>query len=140
MPALGIDYGQRRIGLAVSDGLDMLAHGLPTIDRRETEDPVAAIAAICDEHHVEELVLGLPKRMDGSLGSAAEEVQAFAEQLRDRVGLPVALFDERLTTVQAHGRMKRAGMKRKRRAQAADRVAAQILLQSYLDRKKRGTL
>ena len=138
MPILGIDYGERRIGLAVSDPLGMLAHGLPTIDTRECDDPIAEIGKRAAEHAVTAIVLGLPKRLDGTLGPAAQKVQAFADQLRDRIGLEVVLLDERLTTAQAHSRMKHAGMKRKARTQHADRIAAQIILQSYLNRKKRG--
>ena len=138
MPTLAIDYGERRIGLAVSDSLDLLAHGLPTIDTRECGDPIEEIGAVATEHNVTEIVLGLPKNLDGTLGPAAHKVEAFANELRERLGLEVVLADERLTTAQAHSRMKQAGMKRKQRAQRADRVAAQILLQSYLDRKKRG--
>jgi len=137
MPFLAIDYGERRIGLAVSDPLDMLAHGLPTLDTRDCDDPIGKIGEIAAEHAVTEIVLGLPKKLDGTLGPAAQKVQAFADQLRDRIGLEVVLLDERLTTAQAHSRMKHAGMKRKARAQRADRIAAQIILQSYLDRKKR---
>lgn len=137
MPILGIDYGERRIGLAVSDSLDLLAHGLPTIDTRECGDPIEAIGAVVAEHDVTEIVVGLPKKLDGTLGPAAQKVGAFADELQERLGLEIVLADERLTTAQAHSRMKQAGLKRKQRAQRADRVAAQILLQSYLDRKKR---
>ena len=139
MPTLAIDYGERRIGLAVSDPLDLLAHGLPTIDTRKCGDPIEAIGEVAADHDVTEILLGLPKNLDGTLGPAAQKVEAFADELRERLGIEVVLVDERLTTAQAHSRMKQAGMKRKQRAQRADRIAAQILLQSYLDRKKRGT-
>ena len=138
MPILCIDYGDRRIGLAVSDKLDLFAHGLPTLDRRECGDPVAAIQGLAHAHDVTELVVGLPMNMDGSLGPAAEKVQAFADVLRERTVLEVAFVDERLTTARAHTLMKQAGLKRRARAQKADRAAAQMMLQSYLDRRKRG--
>lgn len=138
MPILSIDYGERRIGLAVSDPLDMLAHGLDTIDTRECADPIAEIEAAAQQHSVTKIVLGLPRKMDGTLGPAAARVQAFADELRGRLGLGVVLVDERLTTAQAHTKLKRVGMDRKKRSQRVDRIAAQILLQSYLDRSKRG--
>ena len=137
MPILCIDYGERRVGLAVSDVEDMFAHGLPTLDRRECADLIAAIHDLAREHDASEIVIGLPRNMDGSLGPAAETVQAFATELSERVGLPVTFIDERLTTSRAHAAMKHAGMSRKTRAQKADRAAAQMMLQSYLDRQRR---
>ncbi len=137
MPILCIDYGERRIGLAVSDREGLFAHGLPTLDRRECGDPVEAIARLTEEHNATEIVIGLPKNMDGSLGPAAERVQAFAEELRERAGLPVEFIDERLTTARAHTLMKQAGLTRKQRAQKADAAAAQMMLQSHLDRRRR---
>jgi len=137
MPTLCIDYGERRVGLAVSDREGLFAHGLPTLDRRECGDPVEEIALLAGEHKATKIVMGLPKNMDGSLGPAAERVQAFAEELRERTGLPVEFIDERLTTARAHTLMKQAGLKRKQRAQKADAAAAQMMLQSYLYRKRR---
>lgn len=137
MPTLCIDYGERRIGLAVSDREGLFAHGLPTLDRRECADLVEEIAQLIEQHNAAQIVFGLPKNMDGSLGPAAERVQAFAEELRQRTGLPVEFIDERLTTARAHTLMKQAGLKRKQRAQKADAAAAQMMLQSYLDRQRR---
>ncbi len=133
---LCVDYGERRIGLAVSDKEGLFAHGLPTLDRRETPDAVAAIAQLAAERGAAEIVVGLPRSLDGSLGPAAARVQEFARELEARAGLPVAFVDERLTTARAHALMKQAGLKRKQRAQKADRAAAQMMLQSYLDRRR----
>ncbi|MEK7865332.1 MAG: Holliday junction resolvase RuvX, partial [Planctomycetota bacterium] len=98
---LGIDYGEKRIGLAVSDELGLIAHGLPIVEWGTLPSVLAAIAKAASDRGVVEVVIGLPRNMDGTLGPKAEQVERFARLLRDRLKLPVVTWDERLTTVQA---------------------------------------
>ena len=131
--ALGIDHGDARIGLAVSDELGMLAHPLETIHLREITDPVAHIAAIVARDRIGMIVLGLPRNMDGSYGPAAEKVRAFAEKLRAACPCNLKLWDERLTTVAAQRSLHEAGRNAKNSREVIDQVAAQIILQGWLD-------
>ena len=131
--ALGIDHGDARIGLAVSDELGMLAHPLETIHLREITDPVAHIAAIVARDRIGMIVLGLPRNMDGSYGPAAEKVRAFAEKLRAACPCNLKLWDERLTTVAAQRSLHEAGRNAKNSREVIDQVAAQMILQGWLD-------
>ena len=134
MTVLGIDYGDRRIGLAISDSTGLIASGLATLERRgPSVDVTDEIRRVCDEHGVERIVVGLPINMDGSRGPRAELSLVFAEGLRRALGIDVATWDERLTTRQAERAMLQADLSRKKRKKRRDRVAAQLLLQSYLD-------
>jgi putative Holliday junction resolvase len=130
--ALGIDPGDARFGLAISDDLGMLAHPLETIVVKQTE-PVARIAQIASERAIGTIILGMPRNMDGSYGPAAEKVRAFAEKLRARVACPVILWDERLTTVAAQKSLHAAGRNTRDSRKVIDQAAAQIILQSWLD-------
>jgi len=130
---LGIDLGEARIGLALSDELGMLAHPLETIAVKQVADPFARIAEIVARDGVEAIVLGLPRNMDGSYGPAAEKTRAFAEQLRARVSCPVKLWDERLTTVAAQRALHETGRNVKQSRPVIDQVAAQMILQGWLD-------
>ena len=132
MRALGIDHGDARVGLAISDELGMLAHPMETITIKETE-PLARIAQIVTEKSVEVIIIGLPKNMDGTSGPAAEKVRAFAEQLRTKVACPVRLWDERLTTVAAQKSLQAAGRNTKQSRSVIDQAAAQLILQGWLD-------
>jgi len=130
---LGIDHGEARIGLAVSDELGMLAHPLETIHLKERPDPLARIAAICERDQIACIILGLPRNMNGTYGPAAEKVRAFAEKLRAVVACEVKLWDERLTSVAAQRSLHEAGRTIKNSREIIDQVAAQMILQSWLD-------
>jgi putative Holliday junction resolvase len=131
--ALGIDHGDARIGVAISDELGMLAHPLETLAVKEME-PVGRIAQIVAEKTIGTIVLGLPKNMDGSAGPATAKVRAFADQLRARVpSCEVKLWDERLTTVAAQKALHAAGRNAKQSRAVIDQAAAQMILQGWLD-------
>ncbi len=130
---LGIDYGTARIGLALSDELQMLAHPCETIAVAKTADPAARVAEIVREKEVERVIVGLPRHMNGELGAAAEGAGAFAEKLRALLTCEVRTWDERLSTVAAHRAMREAGKSTRQTRGYIDQVAAQMLLQSYLD-------
>lgn len=131
--ALGIDHGDARIGLAVSDELGMLAHPLETIHLREVADSVARIAEIVARDKIGQIVLGMPRNMDGTYGPASEKVRAFAEKLKAATPCPVKLWDERLTSVAAQRSLHEAGRTVKNSREIIDQVAAQMILQGWLD-------
>jgi putative Holliday junction resolvase len=131
--ALGIDHGEARIGLAVSDELGMLAHPLETIHLKDVADPVQRIAKIVVRDKIGQIVLGLPRNMNGTYGPAAEKVRAFAEQLRAAVPCGVKLWDERLTSVAAQRSLHEVGRNVKQSREVIDQVAAQMILQGWLD-------
>ena len=131
--ALGIDHGDARFGVAISDELGMLAHPLETIVVKETE-PLRRIVEIVGEKTIGTIVLGLPKNMDGSSGPATEKVRAFAAQLRAQLpACKVVLWDERLTTVAAQKSLQAAGRTEKQSRSVIDQAAAQLILQGWLD-------
>jgi putative Holliday junction resolvase len=131
--ALGIDLGEARIGLAISDDLGMLAHPLETIHLKQVPEPLARIADIVTRDRVGTIVLGLPRNMDGSYGPAAEKARAFAERLRTCVACEVKLWDERLTSVAAQRALHESGHDVKSSRPIIDQVAAQMILQGWLD-------
>ena len=131
--ALGIDLGEVRIGIAISDELRMLAHPLETIHLKECTDPLARIAEITERDAVDIIILGLARNMDGSYGPAAEKARSFAEQLRARVDCEVRLWDERLTSVAAQRALHESGRSVKQSRPIIDQVAAQLILQGWLD-------
>ena len=135
MPAriLAIDFGLKRMGLAVSDALGVTAQGLPTLQRTRREDDLQHIQQLVEEHSAGRVILGHPVSHAGKETSMSRQVVAFAEKLRQRLNCPVELWDERLTSVQANRMLRAAGMSIQKRRKAADRVAAVLLLQSYLD-------
>ncbi|MBA2435330.1 MAG: Holliday junction resolvase RuvX [Chthoniobacterales bacterium] len=130
---MGIDYGRARIGVALSDELQMLAHPTETIAVAKVADPVGRIAALVAEKNVELIVVGLPRHMNGSVGASAEEASGFAEKLRTEIACPVRTWDERLSTVAAQRALREAGKSVRESRGYIDQVAAQMLLQSYLD-------
>jgi putative holliday junction resolvase len=130
--ALGIDYGDARVGVAISDELGMLAHPLETIVVKQTE-PTKRIAEIVAEKQISNIIIGLPKNMDGTSGLATEKVRAFTDKLRERVTCPIKLWDERLTTVAAQRSLHDAGKNAKQSRGLIDQVAAQLILQGWLD-------
>lgn len=131
---LALDVGRRRIGLAVSDELGITAQGLETLERRNHRHDLAALARLAADWDVSLLLVGHPVKLSGQEGTQAEWVRRFAESLAAHTGLPVELWDERLTTAQAQRVLKQSGISIAKRARAVDRLAAVILLQSYLDR------
>lgn len=135
MRILGIDLGERRIGLAVSDSLGITAQGLKTIQIQKPEDRYTKIMEIIKENKVERLVFGLPKNMNGSLGPQARKVQEYAQKLGQLTNLPIDFEDERLSTVRAEQVLLEADQSRAKRKKSIDRLSAVIILQSYLDRQ-----
>lgn len=138
MRILGIDYGKKRMGLALSDPLGLTAQGLGTLTCEGLEKDLDNLYEVIREKGVEEIVVGLPRRMDASLGKEAQEVLRFVEKLKVRFKLPVHLIDERLTTAWAHKVMKGSGLSRKARTEKADTIAAQTILQIFLDKRGKG--
>ena len=130
---LGVDYGTVRVGLAVSDPDRKLAFPLTTYARRTRDLDAAFFRALVAEEGVGMILVGLPVHTDGREGQKAAEARAFGRWLAEATGLPVALFDERFTTAQAEAALWEAGLTHKKRKERRDRVAAQILLQTYLD-------
>ncbi len=131
---IGVDFGRVRIGLAISDELGMLAHALETIPGARLEPAARRIAEIAREKDVERVVLGLPRQMSGEMGAAAAEVNVFAEKLRPLLPCELVLWDERLTTTAANRALRDSGQKTKHTRGIVDQVAAQMILQGYLDR------
>ncbi|GGF91008.1 Holliday junction resolvase RuvX [Paenibacillus aceti] len=137
MKILGLDYGDARIGVAISDELGWTAQGLEVIERRREGADLERIAELVQRHEVEEVVVGLPKNMNGTIGPRGEICKAFAEQLHDMLQMPVHLWDERLTTVSAHRTLIEADVSRKKRKGVVDKMAASLILQNYLDSKSK---
>jgi putative Holliday junction resolvase len=133
---LAVDPGTRRVGLAVSDPTQTIATALSTEPAQPETDLVQRLSAIAAGQEVERIVVGLPRELDGKRGPAAVGAERLASRLRAVAGVPVETYDERLTTAAAERSMLEAGAKRATRRQAIDRVAATLLLQSYLDRRK----
>ena len=134
---LGVDLGDRWIGLALSDPTATLARPLEVVARGE---PFwQALERLVREEGVERVVIGLPLNMDGSTGPRARDALAFKAEIEKRTGLPVDPWDERLTTVQAETALRSSGLSGRKRSERVDKVAAQIILQSWLDRRKRAS-
>ncbi|GAB6933989.1 Holliday junction resolvase RuvX [Calditerricola satsumensis] len=137
MRIMGLDVGERTIGVAVSDELGLTAQGVAVIRRTSKEADVAALQRLIEQYGVTAIVVGLPRNMNGTLGPTGERCQAFARFLEKRLTLPVHLWDERLTTVLAERTLLEADLSRRRRKQVVDKVAAAVMLQGYLDAKRR---
>ena len=133
---LGVDFGQARIGVAVSDELGMLAHPVETIPGASVPAAAKRIAEIATEKKVERVILGLPRHMNGEIGAAAENVQAFAAKLRPLLPCPLQLWDERLSTTAANRALRDSGAKTRQTRGIVDQVAAQMILQGYLDSRQ----
>jgi putative Holliday junction resolvase len=130
---LAIDFGLRRIGLAVSDALGITAQGLPTLQRTAIRKDIEYIRAVAEEYSVKKIIVGNPIGHAGKVTSMSRLAEDFARKLRGRLTCPVDLWDERLTSVEATRMLKTAGLSINKRQQAVDRVAAVLLLQNYLD-------
>lgn len=136
MRVMGLDFGSKTVGVAVSDSLHITAQGLEII-RREQENKLrrtlARIEELIKEYDVGEIVLGYPKNMNNTIGERGEKTEEFKKMVERRTGLPVVLWDERLTTVAADRTMMEAGIRREERKKYVDRIAATFILQGYLD-------
>ncbi|BDG36891.1 Holliday junction resolvase RuvX [Parageobacillus sp. VR-IP] len=138
MRILGLDLGTKTLGVAVSDELGWTAQGLETIaiDEERGEYGLKRLREIIDEYQVETIVVGFPKNMNGTVGPRAEASQRFAELLKREFSLPVILWDERLSTMAAERMLIAADLSRKKRRKVIDKMAAVVILQSYLDSKQ----
>jgi putative Holliday junction resolvase len=134
---MGLDIGEKRIGVALSDSLGIIASALAVIERKTDDAAIKQIIELTRQNEVERIVVGLPRSLDGSLGKQAQAVQAFVELLKTRTGLPVISWDERLSTVAAERTLLEAGTRRHKRKKHRDAVAAAFILQGYLDSAKR---
>ncbi len=131
---LGVDYGTARIGVAISDELGMLAHPLETVPARNLDEAAKRIAKLAREREVERVVMGLPRHMNGAVGASAEEASAFAKKLGPLLPCELVMWDERLTTTAANRVLRDSGRKTRQTRGVVDQVAAQMILQGYLDR------
>lgn len=139
MRIMGLDFGSKTVGVAISDELLITAQGIEIIRRKEENklrQTLARIEELIIEYGVTEIVLGYPKNMNDTLGERVEKTQEFKEKLERRTGLPVALWDERLTTVAADRAMMEAGIRRENRKDYVDQIAASFILQGFLDLRK----
>lgn len=133
---MGLDFGSKTVGVAVSDSLGITAQGVETITRKsgkKLRQTLARIEALIEEYQVEKIVLGLPKNMNNTLGERADETAAFREMLERRTGLEVILWDERLTTIESERILMSGGVRREYRKERIDWMAAALILQSYMD-------
>ena len=136
MRILGLDYGSKTVGVAVSDPLGLTAQSVETIWRKQENklrQTLARIEELAAEYQAEKIVLGLPKHMNKTIGERAEKPLEFREMLERRTGLPVIMWDERLTTVEANRTLMEASVRRENRKQYMDKLAAVFILQGYLD-------
>lgn len=133
---MGLDFGDKTIGIAVSDALRLTAQSKGVIKRDNLTSDLEKIKNYIKKYQVSEIVVGMPKNMDGTLGPRAEKTQQFINFLSKRIDLPVETWDERLSTVQAEKILIKADLSRKKRKKVVDQLAAAVILQGYLDRKK----
>lgn len=134
---LGIDFGEKRIGLALSDPLGFTAQGLDTLPNVGKEKSLLSIAAICKERGVTEIVIGLPINMNGSSGPKAKQIHDLVPLLEEKTGLPVKTWDERLTSREGGRLMIEQGLSREKQRMNSDRLAATLILQNYLESRRR---
>ena len=139
MRIMAIDYGDARTGIAISDATGLLAGFTTVIHSRKSEVVLDELAKLIVQHRVEELVMGFPRNMDGTEGPRAELYRAFAAQLEEKTGMTVHLWDERRTTIEAHQILHAGGKKMKQHKNTVDAVAATLILEGYLTRKRRGS-
>ncbi|HVL80603.1 MAG TPA: Holliday junction resolvase RuvX [Actinomycetota bacterium] len=135
---LCVDYGGTRVGLAVSDALGRTAQPLDVLKRKKGSSLVESVLGVARRLEADEIVVGLPLKMDGSTGVAAEAARSFARSLEERWGSPVAMWDERLSTVEASRGMREAGVSARQQRETVDKVAAAMILRSYLDARVNG--
>lgn len=136
MRMMGLDYGSKTVGVAVSDLLGITAQGVETIERKDENklrQTLARIEALVQEYEVEKIVLGFPKNMNNTIGERAQKSLEFKEKLERRIGIPVIMWDERLTTVEAERTLMESNVRREDRKKYVDKIAAVFILQGYLD-------
>jgi len=134
---LAIDYGKKRIGLAISDPLGITAQSLPTLIITETQDALSEIKKLINEKEISTVVLGLPKNMDGTLGDEGKKVQEFGERLSQKINIKVEFWDERLSSVESRKALREEKRKIKHKKEIVDQISASLILQGYLDKKLR---
>ena len=134
MRILGLDLGQKTIGVAISDPLGWTAQGITTIRRTKKSEDLQEINKICKEYNVDTIVVGLPKNMNGTIGESGERTIEFSELIKEITGCKIEMWDERLTTVAAHRAMLEADLSRNKRKKIVDKIAATYILQGYLDK------
>lgn len=134
MRILGLDVGSKTIGVAMSDPLGWTAQGITTIKRKNFKEDIAAVQKIYDDNNVEKIVVGLPKNMNGTIGTTAEMVIDLCDRFKKEFSPEIIMWDERLTTVAAHKAMLEADLSREKRKKIVDKIAAIYILQGYLDR------
>jgi len=137
MILMAVDYGDVRTGVALCDRLELLASPLTVLVQENPKRLLAQLCALAAEHGVQEIVVGLPRNMDGSEGRRAEKCRAFAAELAEKSALPVTMRDERLSTVSAHRALNATNTRGKKRKEVVDAVSAVIILQDYLDYRKK---
>ena len=133
MRILGLDYGESRIGVAVSDLLGMLATPLDTICEKDREKQLEKTIAVARQYDCGKIVVGYPKHMDGTIGHRAEYTEEFAKELSQRLGVEYVMWDERLSSAEAHRILETGGVSGKKRKTKVDKIAAVLILQGYLD-------
>ncbi|GCL66898.1 Holliday junction resolvase RuvX [Veillonella tobetsuensis] len=134
MRIMALDVGSRTIGIACSDALLMTAQGIETIRRTSLENDFKRLSELISEYEVHELVVGMPKNMNGTKGERAEKTEEFVEKMKEVIDLPITFWDERLSTVMAERQLIAADVSRKKRKDVIDKMAAVVILQGYLDR------
>ena len=139
MRVLGLDVGDRRIGVALSDALGLTAQPLTVLARQDAARDLEAVRALVERHEVERVIVGLPLTLRGAQGPQAKKVASFADILRRRLPVPIQLVDERLTSVQGERALIAMGSSRRKRKQVIDQVAAQLILQQFLDTQHHGS-
>ena len=135
MKKIGLDLGSKTLGIAISDAIGLMAHGVETFRFAEGRDDeaISYVAAMAQKEKVTKIILGFPKNMNGTIGERGEITKQFAEKLKAATGVPVILWDERMTTMQVERVLIEADVSRKKRKKVIDKMAATIILQSYLD-------
>lgn len=136
MRILGLDVGDRRIGVAISDELGITAQGLMLLECRDQRTDMAALQKVIAMHQIDRIVVGMPRNMDGSYGFQAQKTERFIQTLEQACQLPCIRWDERLTTLQAERLLIAAGQRRHKRKAVRDKIAAQLILQNYLDHQR----
>lgn len=137
MRILGLDLGEKNIGVAISDEFGWSAQGLTTLTWKNRKELLGKLSSIIAEYKAEQIVLGLPRNMDGSLGPQAENASSFGEKLKAKFNLPLTYWDERLSTVAAERTLLEANLSRRKRKKVIDKLAAVYILQGYLDSRKK---
>ncbi len=133
MKILGLDYGEARIGVAISDMFGILATPLDTVCEKDRQKQLEAVFRVAKDNAVEKLVVGYPKHMDGTIGHRAQYTEEFAKELSEMLGIPYVMWDERLSSTEAHRILESGGVSGKNRKTKVDKIAAVIILQGYLD-------